>query len=203
MVAALLTCGGARPGCDVKDLGGGVDQPAVSRAGRWPKQQARRQYVAFLRAHRGPLAALFGLTIVVDVFVLVALSPLPAGLWVGVFDASIAWWLVLTVVQVTGGGPRWIGGHAEEWTAEELKGLKRSGWQHIDHVPLVGSDVDHVVVGPGGVFCLPPPACQEPRRPVQRPKRSQTRSQPCDALTPCGWRNGSRMGVTQQHGMDA
>lgn len=27
---------------------------------------------------------------------------------------------------------------------------------------------------------------------MQRPKRSQTRSQPCDALTPGGWRNGSR-----------
>lgn len=110
--------------------------------------------MAFLRDHRGPLAALFGLTVVVDVVVLVALSPLLAGLLVGVFDASIAWWLVLTVVQVTGGGPRWMGGQAEEWTAEELKGLKRSGWQHIDHVPLVGSDVDHVVVGPGGVFVL-------------------------------------------------
>lgn len=35
----------------------------------------------------GTLAALFGLTVVVDVVVLVALSPMLAGLLVGVFDA--------------------------------------------------------------------------------------------------------------------
>lgn len=46
------------------------------------------------------------------------------------------------------------GAFAEEFTARELSKLSGSGWAHIDHVEFHGCDVDHVAVGPGGVFAI-------------------------------------------------
>lgn len=131
-----------------------ADDLAVGRAGRWPKQQARREYAAVVREQRVLLAGLSALTLAVNVIILRFATPFAAGLTIGVLDASIVWSLALLVVQVTGGGPRWMGGQAEEWSAFELRSLRGAGWRHLDHVLLQSADADHVAIGPAGVFAL-------------------------------------------------
>jgi hypothetical protein len=115
---------------------------------------ARRAQVAFLRHEWDVVALVAVMVLVVDVCVLLALPPLPAGIALGVFDASVAWWGALAVVHATGTGPRWMGGQLDEWTAEELQPLEALGWRHVDHVQLQLCDVDEVVVGPGGTFAV-------------------------------------------------
>ena len=43
---------------------------------------------------------------------------------------------------------------AEEFTASELRRLRLKGWKRLDHVEFHAYDVDHVIVGPGGVFVI-------------------------------------------------
>jgi Nuclease-related domain len=43
---------------------------------------------------------------------------------------------------------------AEEFTAAELRRLRLKGWKRVDHVEFHAYDVDHVMVGPGGVFVI-------------------------------------------------
>jgi hypothetical protein len=77
-----------------------------------------------------------------------------AGLFIGASTAvlfSLVAWLML---ETAGARSFAIGGLAERWTAQELRRLDR-GWQVIDDVPFNNCcNVDHVVVGPAGVFAV-------------------------------------------------
>jgi len=44
--------------------------------------------------------------------------------------------------------------NAEQWTAQELRRLRRRGWKVVSHtIPKYG-DIDHIAVGPGGLLVL-------------------------------------------------
>ena len=43
---------------------------------------------------------------------------------------------------------------AEVFTAAELRRLQLKGWKRMDHVEFHAHDVDHVIVGPGGVLVI-------------------------------------------------
>lgn len=58
------------------------------------------------------------------------------------------------VVMVTGTGSLMMGELAEQWTASELRKLRRDGWRLVNHFSLEGRDMDHVLVGPGGIVVL-------------------------------------------------
>jgi hypothetical protein len=48
-----------------------------------------------------------------------------------------------------------MGAAAEQWTASELRPLRRLGWRIVNHFSLRASmDIDHVMVGPGGVVAV-------------------------------------------------
>jgi hypothetical protein len=73
-----------------------------------------------------------------------------AGLMVGV-TASLIGWLV---VEASGARSYAVGALAEEWTADELASLG-SEWQRVHCVPFGALfDVDHVLLGPSGVFAV-------------------------------------------------
>lgn len=58
-------------------------------------------------------------------------------------------------VQLTGTAPLMMGDEGERWTAAELRRLRRHGWRVVNHAHLwKGADVDHLVVGPGGLFAV-------------------------------------------------
>jgi hypothetical protein len=47
-----------------------------------------------------------------------------------------------------------MGDLGEQWTASELRKLRRRGWRLVNHVMLKNRDIDHVLVGPGGVLAV-------------------------------------------------
>jgi hypothetical protein len=59
---------------------------------------------------------------------------------------------------LTANGHRYLGYFGERYVAEALEPLKARGWRIFHHVPAVNNghafNLDHVAVGPGGVFCL-------------------------------------------------
>lgn len=49
---------------------------------------------------------------------------------------------------------RRLGIMGESWSASELAALKKRGWVMFDNVLFENFDVDHVLVGPAGVFAI-------------------------------------------------
>lgn len=47
-----------------------------------------------------------------------------------------------------------MGDLAEQWTASELRPLRRAGWRLVNHVRLRPWDIDHVLIGPGGAWAV-------------------------------------------------
>jgi hypothetical protein len=65
------------------------------------------------------------------------------------------WFDLLLVVVVTGSGNQAMGAIGEVWTAQELRRLRRSGWMLVNRfMSERWGDVDHVLVGPGGVVVI-------------------------------------------------
>lgn len=59
------------------------------------------------------------------------------------------------VTVLTGSGPRSMGEAAEQWTAQELRPLLSHDWRLVNHLSLQNrGDIDHVLVGPGGLYVL-------------------------------------------------
>lgn len=72
----------------------------------------------------------------------------------GFLTATIIGALAHLVSQMTGSGSRAMGELAEQWTASELIRLRRDGWRVVNHVMLQTWDIDHVLVGPGGIYAI-------------------------------------------------
>jgi hypothetical protein len=89
---------------------------------------------------------------------LVALPVLPGtfarGLFVGVLTTAVVATLSFWVVQATGTGPIMMGDQGEQWTAQELRHLRKRGWKVINDVALKWWNTDHVIVGPGGAYAI-------------------------------------------------
>lgn len=125
------------------------------RAGTWAREQARRAWWAFARRQWRPLAAMAG-TAAVGVTALAWFVPtsFARGLIVGAGVTATLAALGLLIVQATGTAQLSSGATAEQWTAGELRRLRAHGWRIINHVGLKDYDIDHVLVGPGGVITV-------------------------------------------------
>ncbi len=125
------------------------------RAGIWARAKARRAQRSYLRSHWRLLilaAALVLAPFLVAVFFaspgfqrrfLVGTGLIAAG-------SLVAFWVVL----VTGTAPLMMGSTAEQWTASELRPLRRGGWLLVNHFILSVGDIDHVLLGPPGAFAI-------------------------------------------------
>lgn len=126
-----------------------------ARAGSWARGRARTVQREFLREHW----KLFG-CFVVGVWAIAILCGMTMpnafmnGLVVGagLVTSPAAVWVF--TVQITGSAPVMMGDQAEQWTAQELRRLRRAGWLVINHFVLGTDDIDHVLLGPGGAFVL-------------------------------------------------
>jgi hypothetical protein len=125
------------------------------RAGRWARQQARqRQLEAAQRL--GWWWLILVLIVLIGVALLLRVEPdLLAGALVGALVASAVWGTAWILQAVTSSGPVLMGAEAESWTSATLR-KAGPGWVAIDHVPFPADrmDVDHVLIGPGGVFAI-------------------------------------------------
>lgn len=68
--------------------------------------------------------------------------------------ATVIWFTLAAVPLRTGALDFYKGAWAEEWTSEELRRLRREGWYVVDRIEFDHLDVDHVAVGPGGVYAV-------------------------------------------------
>jgi hypothetical protein len=123
------------------------------RTGVHATYSVRRAQYDFARSAWKALLLVGGLFCVLSPLVLLlpaASRNFALGLWV----ASAAWLTYGFVLLGSGTALRAMGGVAEEWTASELRPLQKSGWRLINHVMIGPVDVDHVLVGPGGVIAI-------------------------------------------------
>ncbi len=133
------------------------------RAGSYAREKARRKQRAFARRQwKVLLVVLAAFTLLPAPF----LWFVPAGEFrafaAGGFAVSgfwCAWWLT---VLLTGTATTMAGALGEQWSASELRKLKRRGWRLLNHVLLRQHDIDHIAVGPGGVVVVESKWTSEP-----------------------------------------
>ncbi len=124
------------------------------RAGAYLRRRAAEQQLEYLRSNWRLWLYLLALWL----FVL-------ANLWWPVFDryrefcvgawtATVVWIGVLGVWQMSGVGHLQLGRFAEQWTAQELRGLRGQGWELVNNVKFKQGDIDHVLIGPAGVVVV-------------------------------------------------
>jgi Nuclease-related domain len=76
------------------------------------------------------------------------------GLFVGVAVSALMVMIGYLVLAVSGTVARGMGATAEMCTASELRRLRKHGWLIVNGLALEGRDIDHVLVGPGGVVVV-------------------------------------------------
>lgn len=125
----------------------------TSRAGHFARDKAWEQHLDYARRAWPLLSALA---------VLVPLAFLPLALlnsgavrWfiVGASSVSGLWLATLYLVVHAGMGPQVMSIVAEQRTVSELQALRRHGWHFVSGL-RVGTEIDHVAVGPPGVVVL-------------------------------------------------
>jgi nuclease-like protein len=125
------------------------------RAGQWARAQVRQRQWRFVRRRWRVLATAVVIAAAATA-VLAALlhSDFQRGFVIGTAFAGTSGALTVLVMQAAGTAPTTMGAIAEQWTASELRPLRRAGWRIINHVALQKWDIDHVLVGPGGVIAV-------------------------------------------------
>ena len=126
-----------------------------NRAGSYARGLARRRQYAFMRENW--LALSVALLVAVAVLLVAArfvANDFARGVVVGGGLAAVGGAMWNWIVQVTGTAPTMMGDLGEQWTANELRKLRRRGWAVVNHVTLRTRDIDHVLIGPGGVVAV-------------------------------------------------
>lgn len=96
-----------------------------------------------------------------------ATGPMQRGVLLGAGVTFTGWTLAFILVLVSGTAPLIAGGLAEMWTADELRPLREHGWRLVNHAGLAGGDLDHVLVGPGGLVLVETKWRSDPRDVVE------------------------------------
>jgi len=125
------------------------------RAGSWGRRKARIAQRRYLREHYR-LLAIAAVALLVPVLLAALLVPSTAARYflLGAGLTGTVGVLTVWVQQVTGTAPVMMGDLAEQWTASELRGLRRDGWRLVNQLALRAWDIDHVLIGPGGVLAV-------------------------------------------------
>ena len=125
------------------------------RAGTYARARARQQQYRFIRKSWRLLTLMAVLPLGLGVL---TLSFMPDGQFRafcgGLLVAGVVGALIFWVAQATGTASTMMGDLAEQWTASELRKLRRRGWRVLNHVKLRQRDIDHVLIGPGGVYAV-------------------------------------------------
>lgn len=72
----------------------------------------------------------------------------------GVLVSSAVWMLYMLMVQSGGIANQQVGVMAEEWTAQQLRPAQRAGWHVVHDVAMQYGNLDHALIGPGGVLAV-------------------------------------------------
>lgn len=126
---------------------------SVDRAGSWARGRARRIQYDFARRQWRVLVFLFVSVAAVSPMAWL-LAPGPRGVALGLWWASAFWLAVLFVILTSGTASLVMGQVGEQWTASELRPLRRRGWRILNRAILRFGDIDHVAVGRPGIFVI-------------------------------------------------
>lgn len=126
------------------------------RAGRYARGEVRRSQRDFMRRQWRLLGGVaLGISAAAALGAVIAPNDFERGLLLGGGLTAAAAAVAHFVTVLTGSGARSMGEAAEQWTAQELRPLLDHGWRLVNHVSLRGkADIDHVLVGPGGLYVL-------------------------------------------------
>ena len=125
----------------------------MSRAGRHSRTRARIARDEFFRKHFLVFATVLAIWAITASVVIWLTKPWLRPYLIG-SSITIGLWLFSAVLSLSDDVRRYdAGGAAEQWTSKELRRLGR-GWRVIDGVEFADGDVDHVLVGPGGIFAV-------------------------------------------------
>lgn len=84
-------------------------------------------------------------------------------IYIGAAGISGPWLIVVMVIIWTGLGNNVMGLEGESLTAEVLRGFRAEGWVLINGIKIKRkSDIDHILVGPQGVFVIESKWSHEP-----------------------------------------
>src|SRR5690606_9191861 len=72
----------------------------------------------------------------------------------GAVAISTGWMIYVLMVQSGGIAAQQVGVMAEEWTAQRLRSLRRAGWHIVHDVAMEFGNLDHALIGPGGVLAI-------------------------------------------------
>lgn len=124
------------------------------RAGAWLRRRSLEQQYREIRENRRLLPTF----LVLGVILIGPTWLLPdevRDIYLGAAVASVGWFFVLTVWQLSGVAYLQQGADGEQRTVWALRDLARSGeWRLVNHVLFKTWDVDHVLIGPAGVVVL-------------------------------------------------
>jgi hypothetical protein len=81
-------------------------------------------------------------------------GPFLRGVILGAGVAATLAGAAIMVLMLTGTAATGMGAVAEQWTASEIRALKRDGWLVVNHLLLKRRDIDHVLIGPAGVIAV-------------------------------------------------
>ena len=128
------------------------------RAGRHLESMARRRWWTYARRNRRLLFRVTGMLAVTaavgSVPAMLVYGPFGRGFVVGSLTTICVAFLVWIVAEESGAVRAKAGAVAEQNTAELLDRLERGGWRVLNDVFFDKVNVDHVAVGPGGVFAV-------------------------------------------------
>src|SRR5205085_1067253 len=125
-----------------------------TRAGRWARDRAAGIRYEWARRHWPILVAAFALC-ALPALVVLAVPMAGRQFLSGALVASGAWSVSLLVHTMSGAASAAMGATAEQWTADDLRSLRRAGWRLTHGVRLRASrDIDHVALGPGGLLVV-------------------------------------------------
>lgn len=128
---------------------------ASSRTGQFARSKARMQLTDFARRAWFLLIAMPVVFVVAVLQLAFQLNGALQGAVIATGVVSGVWFDLLLVLVVTGSGNQVMGAIGEVWTAQELRRMRRSGWVLVNRfMSERWGDVDHVLVGPGGVVVV-------------------------------------------------
>lgn len=124
------------------------------RAGSYSRRELSRLRRVWLRRSWRAVLAMMALAVISSIAALVLLPDAVAPFVAGATLVSGVWLNYVFMLQTGGVMSHVLGVMGEQWTADELRKLRRRGWTIVNHVMLERRDVDHLALGPGGFFTI-------------------------------------------------
>jgi hypothetical protein len=123
----------------------------MGRAGTAVRLRARRGRIAWVRKEARLLVAMLTAYVVMALVVYMIQPPASRPYFGGGLSEEHGFFWLLSQ---DGFDRVRLGAEAKRWTSSTLRKARRAGWKVVDSIPFEGFDVDHVLVGPGGIYAI-------------------------------------------------